>query len=126
MKPPRLRADAVLLETRRAMGWAHVDSLICPAGHHVPRNAFILTDGALRCKHRPPGEKRECGKLFYVLAAMPTRRDSDDDDDGDPSLLFLVEVTYPELQAMLGLKLTPLDVLRRLGATLTPDRKAPV
>jgi len=102
------------------MGWAHVDSLVCPAGHHVPRNAFILTDGALRCKHRPPGDKRECGKLFYVLAATPLRRATDPEDESDPSLLFLVEVTYPELQAMLALNLSPLDVLRRLGATFPP------
>jgi len=105
------------MPTARRMGWCHVNALVCTAGHSIRRDAFILTDGAVRCKHRLLGTRStECGKLLYLVAAGPYRT-----PEKEPSLLFFAEVTYAELQVIQSLRLGPMDVLRRLGAALTPE-----
>lgn len=101
----------------RYSGWSHVNHLTCPHGHHVRRDAFVMTDMVVRCKHRLPGGG-ECGTLLYLVASVPART-----PETVPSLVFVVEVTYPETQAILALGLGTLDVLARLGATL-PGRAA--
>lgn len=99
----------------RLMGWLPLDRLTCPAGHHIRRDTFVLTDAAIRCKHRPPGQRQECGRLLYVLLGIPTR-----DPRTPPSHAFCIEVSAPEIMAIQHAQLAPYEILELLGATFLP------
>lgn len=103
----------------RFMGWSRLEALACPAGHHIRQDAFVFTDGGVRCKWRDPRNRQECGRLLYLLACVPARS-----PESQPSLFFVAEVTYPELQELQRQRLGPLEALELLGATF--PRRVPV
>lgn len=93
------------------MGWVHIDQLCCPAGHHIRRDAFLITDGAVRCKFREPGTGHECGKIIYLLACASARA-----PEPEPTLYFVVEVSYEEISTLQRSRSSVLDALEALGA----------
>ena len=95
------------------MGWCEMKSLRCSQGHHIRLDAFPLTDVVLRCKWRHPQGQAECGRMLYVLAAVPAR-----DPPGPPNIYFVCEVTWREVEHLRERALGVLEVLTYLGASL--------
>lgn len=115
-----MAAPAARIVSTRFAGWCHVNAVVCPVGHAIPRDTFILTDGVVRCKHRLGTAGSECGKLLYLLASVPVRS-----PDDTTALVFVVEVTYLETQLIERQRWGTLDILRHLGATPVERRRAP-
>jgi len=98
---------------RRPMGWCSMRALCCSQGHHIRLDALPLTDAIIRCKWRHPQGTGECGRLLYVLAAVPAR-----DPPGPPDLYFMAEVTWTEAEHIRSHSLGVLDTLVYLDAAL--------
>lgn len=123
MPTPALALDSQRPTRARVWGFASLNQVFCPHGHHIRQDAFILEHGAIRCKHREPlrgrpGEKvgggPECGAWLYVLACAGWSPQADG-DDGRPACLFVAEVTYHELVAMQTRRLDVPGILDFLG-----------
>ena len=44
-----------------------IESLTCPAGHHIRDTWIILREQIVRCQHRPQRGGAPCGALMWVL-----------------------------------------------------------
>lgn len=97
----------------RRFGFTTLHQLYCPDGHHIRRDTIVLTDAGIRCKHREPGQARECGGLVYVLACASPRVAPW--QDGLPGLAFVAEVAFPELKYVEDQQMDLLTMLQFFG-----------
>lgn len=100
----------------RFVGWATARGLTCPEGHHLRQDAWVLTDGAVRCKWQDPASRRECGRLLYLLACVPARQVEPD----APELYFVAEVSVEEVREFRTRRATTWQVLQALGVATRP------
>ena len=111
--PPRASPNLIFhgREMFRLTGFVTKLPLRCPDGHAVTESAVILSDGILRCNHRPTKNAAQCGAMIYLLA-FPARGE-------DRRRLWAAHITKEEHREIERLGLDADGVLAYFGATFT-------